>query len=464
MAKKAWTYRDGGSYGLNSYGKPALVLQTLEGLLGEETMVKVLRTYARRYRFAHPTTEDFLATVDEVTGGGWRWYFNETFFSGDLCDYAVEVKSEPVRQPAGFFPDEDGALAYREAPEKARAQGRARRRALRDARDDPAPRRGAAAGRAAGRVRGRPRRERALERPRPLVPLPLRGSEGGAGGGRPGPQDRDRRRTRPTTSGSPTSVPRAARPRSGPRATCSGSRTCWSCTRSWGSGMLASLRDGCRSLGLNWGLVVLVLLTNLGFALVAAVPLAFQLETELENRGASSAMMYGFDYDWWSHWSERQQGPGSALGPELLGTGFALKNLELLLKGWLPAGLFARGEGSPAGRPADPRARPRLPGAAGLPDGRHHLRLPPAARGLDACAAWCTAAASTSAACSGSACWRSPPPGSSSRSTRPSRASWTASRARRSRAARRSCSRWAGTRCCSSRCCSCTWSSPTPAC
>ena len=69
MAKKAWTYRDGGSYGLNSYGKPALVLQTLEGLLGEETMVKVLRTYARRYRFAHPTTEDFIATVDEVTGG-----------------------------------------------------------------------------------------------------------------------------------------------------------------------------------------------------------------------------------------------------------------------------------------------------------------------------------------------------------------------------------------------------------
>ncbi len=123
MAKKAWTYRDGDSYGLNSYGKPALVMQTLEGLLGEETMVKVLRTYARRHRFGHPTTEDFLASVDEVTGGGWRWYFNETFFSGDLCDYAVEVKSEPVRQPAGFFPGASGTLTYREAPKKARAKG-----------------------------------------------------------------------------------------------------------------------------------------------------------------------------------------------------------------------------------------------------------------------------------------------------------------------------------------------------
>jgi hypothetical protein len=113
--------------------------------------------------------------------------------------------------------------------------------------------------------------------------------------------------------------------------------------------MLRSLRDGCRSVGLNWGLVVLVLAANLAFALVLAVPLALQLDEDLEHRGASSAMMYGFDYDWWSAWSEQQQGPASALSPELLGTGFMLKNLELLLKGWLPLGLFARGRsGAPS--------------------------------------------------------------------------------------------------------------------
>jgi hypothetical protein len=118
MAKKAWTYRDGGSYGLNSYGKPALVLQTLEGLLGEETMVRVLRTYARRYRFAHPTTEDFIATVNEVAGQDWRWFFDQTFFSANLCDYAVEVKSEPVRTPSGWLEGRDGRLAMK-APEPA---------------------------------------------------------------------------------------------------------------------------------------------------------------------------------------------------------------------------------------------------------------------------------------------------------------------------------------------------------
>lgn len=112
--------------------------------------------------------------------------------------------------------------------------------------------------------------------------------------------------------------------------------------------MLRSLRDGCRSLGLDWGLVLLVLASNLAFALVLAVPLAVQLENDLEHKGASSAMMYGFDYDWWSAWSEQQHGPESALSPEIVGTGFMLKNLELLLKGWLPLGLFARaGSGAP---------------------------------------------------------------------------------------------------------------------
>ena len=76
-------------------------------------MVRVLRTYARRFRFAHPTTADFIATVNEVTGQDWQWFFDQTFFSSDLCDYAVEVKNEPARAPAGWFEDADGKLVLR---------------------------------------------------------------------------------------------------------------------------------------------------------------------------------------------------------------------------------------------------------------------------------------------------------------------------------------------------------------
>ena len=106
---------------------------------------------------------------------------------------------------------------------------------------------------------------------------------------------------------------------------------------------MTALRTGFRSVARNWGLVLLVLLVNLALALVVAVPLALRLEGDLVHREASRGMMYGFDYDWWQQWSARQEGPPSALSPDLLGTGFAFRNLELLLKGALPAGLFARG-------------------------------------------------------------------------------------------------------------------------
>jgi hypothetical protein len=105
--------------------------------------------------------------------------------------------------------------------------------------------------------------------------------------------------------------------------------------------MLSALRDGFRSLGRNWGLVLLVLATNLVFALALAVPLALQLDHDLAHTGASGTMMYGFDYDWWRVWSEEQTGPSRTLGPDILGAGFAFKNLDLLLRGRLPGALFA---------------------------------------------------------------------------------------------------------------------------
>jgi hypothetical protein len=107
--------------------------------------------------------------------------------------------------------------------------------------------------------------------------------------------------------------------------------------------MLRALLDGLRAVRRNWGLVAAILLTNVGLALVLAVPLARTLSHDLAHRGASSAMMYGFDYDWWASWSSRQTGYATELGPDLLGSGFAFKSLDLLLQGVLPLGLFDRG-------------------------------------------------------------------------------------------------------------------------
>jgi aminopeptidase N len=116
MSRATWQYLDGDSWGLNSYGKPALSLHTLEGLLGDETMTRVLRTYAHRYRFQHPKSRDFVAVVNEVTGTDWQWYFDEIWNGSGLVDYAVGVTNQEARRPKGYLEAEGGTLALTPSP------------------------------------------------------------------------------------------------------------------------------------------------------------------------------------------------------------------------------------------------------------------------------------------------------------------------------------------------------------
>jgi len=66
VTRFAWKFRNEHSYGAVTYGKTATLLMTLEGILGKDTMDEAMRTYFERYRFTHPTTEDFLRTIEQV--------------------------------------------------------------------------------------------------------------------------------------------------------------------------------------------------------------------------------------------------------------------------------------------------------------------------------------------------------------------------------------------------------------
>jgi hypothetical protein len=104
---KSWEYTPSGTYSFYSYMKPALVLTTLEGYLGEETMARVMRTYHERWRFRHPRSEDFFAVVNEVTGQDWNWYFDQVVRGTDIVDYNIgSATTRPARVAQGVL---DGA-------------------------------------------------------------------------------------------------------------------------------------------------------------------------------------------------------------------------------------------------------------------------------------------------------------------------------------------------------------------
>lgn len=103
VVRKAWEFYSNGSYGVNSYSKPAMLLTTLQNYLGEDLMLKVMREYVKRWRFKHPTTRDFIAVVNDVTGQDLNWYFDQALYSRAVLDYSVSnVFTRKVKPDKGF--------------------------------------------------------------------------------------------------------------------------------------------------------------------------------------------------------------------------------------------------------------------------------------------------------------------------------------------------------------------------
>jgi hypothetical protein len=86
IRQPAWTFHD---YPFNVYARPALVLRTLEGLVGPRTVARIMRTYAERWRYRHPSSDDFYAVASEVAGRDLRPFFRQAVESPAIVDYVL---------------------------------------------------------------------------------------------------------------------------------------------------------------------------------------------------------------------------------------------------------------------------------------------------------------------------------------------------------------------------------------
>ena len=113
MARNGWQFANSNSYAAISYGKTASVLLTLEGVIGEDTMRRAMHTYFQRYKFTHPDKEDFLKTIEEVSGKDLRWYFDQAVYGTQVFDYAVlKATSIPVDWYKRDFQEKKGKTEY----------------------------------------------------------------------------------------------------------------------------------------------------------------------------------------------------------------------------------------------------------------------------------------------------------------------------------------------------------------
>jgi hypothetical protein len=112
-------------FGANAYGKPATGLNILrETIMGRELFDHAFKVYANRWKFKHPTPEDFFRTMEDASAVDLDWFFRGWFYSTDFVDIGVkEVKQYYVSETAtkelkdavvrrGRFGQEKGPFIY----------------------------------------------------------------------------------------------------------------------------------------------------------------------------------------------------------------------------------------------------------------------------------------------------------------------------------------------------------------
>lgn len=89
-------------FGNNAYGKPATGLNILrETIMGHELFDYAFKTYANRWKFKHPTPEDFFRTMEDASGTDLDWFFRGWFYTTDYTDIGIkEVKQFVVSNEA----------------------------------------------------------------------------------------------------------------------------------------------------------------------------------------------------------------------------------------------------------------------------------------------------------------------------------------------------------------------------
>jgi len=99
--------------GNNAYGKPAAALNVLrDHVMGPELFDYAFKTYCERWKFKHPTPEDFFNTMEDASGVDLDWFWRGWFYTTDHVD--VKINSARAIELADADRQEvlDGRYAY----------------------------------------------------------------------------------------------------------------------------------------------------------------------------------------------------------------------------------------------------------------------------------------------------------------------------------------------------------------
>ena len=79
------------NFGPNAYTKPAAGLYLLrQTIMGPELFDYAFQTYAKRWKFKHPTPADFFRSMEDASAMDLDWFWRGWFYTTDYCDIGVK--------------------------------------------------------------------------------------------------------------------------------------------------------------------------------------------------------------------------------------------------------------------------------------------------------------------------------------------------------------------------------------
>jgi hypothetical protein len=147
----SWKFLNRFHYFGNVYAKAAIFLRSLKNLIGKDRMYNFFKYYAEKYKFKHPSSEDFIDTFNTFMNEDFSWAFDQ-FIKGEKgLEHAVHsvesvkiaakpdmYKNEVVLvRTEGYFPVE--WLIIFENGKEIRSVWRTREKWKKIVLDDPSP-------------------------------------------------------------------------------------------------------------------------------------------------------------------------------------------------------------------------------------------------------------------------------------------------------------------------------------
>jgi hypothetical protein len=122
VARPGWEFNDGNYKGL-IYSKTATTLRTVQNLVGDAQMDKIIMAYFEKWKFKHPRADDFKAVLytelmqmpDTTFGKQVYHLFEKSIFDAVVLDYALsDISNQDLFAPQGVFGTNSSNLAYKE--------------------------------------------------------------------------------------------------------------------------------------------------------------------------------------------------------------------------------------------------------------------------------------------------------------------------------------------------------------